>query len=110
MENLKQIIQRDVRIALNYLDRVRQQIKATRVTRIHQEESVTAERGKFEAGTSTGFLVAQAQRDLLTTIIREAQVIIDYQKALVTLYLSEGSLLERRGVDMGSFLSESLFN
>jgi len=102
LKNLKLIIQRDVRLALNDLDRVRQQIWATRVTRIHQEESLKAEQERFEAGTSTGLLVAQAQRDLLATIIREVQVIIDYQKALVTLYLAEGSLLERRGVDTAS--------
>jgi outer membrane protein len=100
LENLKQIIQRDVRIALNDLDRLGQQITATRATRILQEESAQAEIEKYEAGTSTGLLVAQAQRDLLATIIREVQAIIDYQKGLVTLYLSEGSLLERRGVDM----------
>ncbi|MFH2091695.1 MAG: TolC family protein [Pseudomonadota bacterium] len=100
VENLKQIIQRDVRIALNDLDRIQQQIAATKKTRIQQEESLKAEQERFEAGTSTGLLVAQAQRDLLATVIREAQVIVEYQKALVNLYLAEGSLLERRGVDM----------
>lgn len=43
-------------------------------------------------------LVAQAQRDLLVTQVREKEVIIDYKKALVRLYLAEGSLLERRGI------------
>ena len=52
LENMRQIIQRDVRIALNDLDRVRQQIAATRVTRMHQEESVKAEQERFEAGTN----------------------------------------------------------
>ena len=108
VENLKQIIQRDVRIALNDLDRVREQIAATKVTRIQQEESLKAEQERFKAGISTGLMVAQAQRDLLATIIREVQVIVEYQKALVTLYLAEGSLLERRGVDMASFQSEPL--
>lgn len=100
MANLEQIIQRDVRLALNDLDRIRQQIAATRATRVLQEESVTAEQEKFEAGTSTGLLVAQAQRDLLATHIREVEAIIDHQKALVILYLAEGSLLERRGIEM----------
>ncbi|MBU1698272.1 MAG: TolC family protein [Proteobacteria bacterium] len=108
LENMRQIIQRDVRIALNDLDRVKQQIPATRVTRIHQQESVKAEQERFEAGTSTGLIVAQAQRDLLAAHILEKEAIIDYNKALVKLYLAEGSLLERRGVHTASFLSEPL--
>ena len=108
LENMRQIIQRDVRIALNDLDRVRQQIAATQVTRMHQEEAMKAEQERFEAGTSTGLLVAQAQRDLLAAHILEKEAIIDYNKALVKLYLAEGSLLERRGVHTASFLSEPL--
>jgi outer membrane protein len=100
LENLGQIIQRDVRIVLNDLDRARQQINATRVTRMLQEESVKAEQERFKAGTSTGLLVAQAQRDLLASHILEVAAIIDYRKALVKLYLAEGSLLERRGVSL----------
>ncbi|MBT7628846.1 MAG: TolC family protein, partial [Desulfobacula sp.] len=108
LNNMRQIIQRDVRIALNDLDRVRQQIDATRVTRMHQEEAMKAEKERFEAGTSTGLLVAQAQRDLLASHILEVEAIIDYNKVLVMLYLAEGSLLERRGVHMASFETESL--
>ena len=108
LENMRQLIQRDVHIALNELDRVRQLIPATRVTRIHQEEAMKAEQERFEAGTSTGLLVAQAQRDLLAAHIQEKEAIIDYNKALVKLYQAEGSLLERRGVHTASFLSEPL--
>ncbi|MBU2452636.1 MAG: TolC family protein, partial [Proteobacteria bacterium] len=103
LENLRQIIERDVRIALNNLDRVNQQIAATRVTRMHQEESLKAEQERFEAGTSTSLMVAQAQRDLLTSHIREKEAVIDYKKALVKLFLAEGSLLERRGIRLSEF-------
>ena len=108
LENMRQIIQRDVRIALNDLDRVRQQIAATRVTRMHQEESVKAEQERFEAGTSTSLIVAQAQRDLLASHILEVEAIINYNKALINLYLAEGSLLERRGIRMATSLSQPL--
>jgi len=103
LENMRQIIQRDVRIALNDLDRVKQQITATRVTRMHQEESLKAEQERFEAGTSTGLLVAQTQRDLLASHILEVEAIINYRKSLVGLYLAEGSLLERRGIHLAPF-------
>jgi len=104
LENMRQIIQRDVHIALNDVDRVRQQIAATRVTRMHQQEAMKAEQERFKAGTSTGLLVAQAQRDLLASHILEKEAIIDYNKALVKLYLAEGSLLERRGINLVSFI------
>jgi hypothetical protein len=53
-------------------------------------------------GFSTALLVAQAQRDLLLSQIEEVRSIINYRIALVGLYLAEGSLLERRGIQIGS--------
>jgi outer membrane protein TolC len=49
-------------------------------------------------GKSTSLLVAQAQRDLLSSRISETQAITNYLKSLIDLYRLEGSLLERRGV------------
>ena len=46
--------------------------------------------------------MAQAQRDLLASQIAEVEAIVNYRTALVNLYLAEGSLLERRGVRLGS--------
>lgn len=98
LENLRQIIHRDVLIALNETDRAKKQIAATRITRMHQEEALKAEQERFEVGASTGLLVAQVQRDLLASHIREVKAVIGYRQALVNLYLAEGSLLERRGI------------
>ena len=75
---------------------------------MHQEESVKAEQERFEAGTSTSLIVAQAQRDLLASHILEVEAIINYNKALINLYLAEGSLLERRGIRMATSLSQPL--
>lgn len=108
LENMRHIIHRDVLIALNDLDRAKQQITATRVTRMHQEKAMTAEQERFEAGASTGLLVAQAQRDLLASHILEKVAIITYRKALVGLYLADGSLLERRGIHLAPFADDPL--
>ncbi|MFH1153071.1 MAG: TolC family protein [Pseudomonadota bacterium] len=102
VDNLRQIIHRDVRIALNDVDRAWQQIVATRVTRMHQEEALKAEQERFGVGSSTGLLVAQAQRDLLASHIREKEAVINFRKAQLKLYLAEGSFLERRGVDIAA--------
>jgi outer membrane protein TolC len=86
--NLQQIVQVDVRLAFT----------ATKATRTLREETLKAEKERFDVGASTTLLVAQAQRDLLISSIAEVRSIINYRIALVRLYLAEGSLLERRGV------------
>jgi outer membrane protein TolC len=98
--NLQQIVQVDVRLAFNEVERTRQQITATKATRTLREETLNAEKERFDVGASTALLVAQAQRDLLVSSIAEVKAIVDYRIALVRLYLAEGSLLERRGVSL----------
>ncbi|MFH2127098.1 MAG: TolC family protein [Pseudomonadota bacterium] len=100
VENLTQLVGLDVRLAANQVGRARRQISATRLTRELQEQTVEAEKERFDVGKSTSLLVAQAQRDLLASQINEAQAILYYRIALVRLYLAEGSLLERRGVEV----------
>jgi len=98
LENLRSLAQLDVRLALNETERTRQQIDASAVTRILQEQTLQAEQERFSIGTSTSLLMAQAQRDLLLSQLAEIEAIVDYRIALVNLYLAEGSLLERRGL------------
>jgi outer membrane protein TolC len=88
----------DVRIAYNEVNRTKQQITATSVTRRFNEEKWRTETEKLRVGKSTSFLVAQAQRDLLVSRIAEVQALANYLKALIDLYRQDGSLLERRGI------------
>jgi outer membrane protein TolC len=96
--NLEHIVRLDVRLALNEVERARQQIGASKATRMFEEETLAAENKRFDVGASTALLVAQAQRDLLASRIAEVQAVINYRESLVRLYLAEGSLLERRGI------------
>jgi outer membrane protein TolC len=98
--NLQQLVRLDVRLAVNDLERVRQQISASAVTRALQEETLAAERERFDVGASTTLLVSQAQRDLLASQIAEVEAIVNYRIALVNLFLAEGALIERRGISM----------
>ncbi len=98
VHNLEQLIELDVRLAVNEAERARQQIAATTATRVLQEATVRAEIERLQVGSSTTLLVAQAQRDLLVAQIGEVEAVINYRIALVRLYLAEGSLLERRGL------------
>jgi len=98
LKNLEQIVDLDVRLAVNEVERTRQQIAASKATRILQEETFKAEKERFDVGASTALLLAQAHRDLLLSAINEVEAVVNYRQKLVALYLVEGSLLERRGV------------
>lgn len=98
LHNLAQIVQVDVRSAYIEVNRTREQIAATRATRALQEEKVRIETEKFRVGKSTTLMVAQAQRDLLSSRISEISAVTNYLKAIIELYRLEGSLLERRGI------------
>ena len=98
MKNLVQLVQVDVRSAYIEANRAKEQIAATAATRAFQKEKARIEAEKFRVGKSTTLLVAQAQRDLLSSRITETQAIANYLKSLIELYRLEGSLLERRGI------------
>lgn len=98
IRNLRQTIQVDVRSAIIDANSLREQVAATRASRVLQEEKVRVETEKFRVGKSTSLLVAQTQRDLLESQIAEIGAIVDYLKSLIALYRLEGSLLERRGI------------
>ena len=96
--NLSQLIEVDVRTAYLEIARSQEQVVATAATRKLQEEKLHVETEKFRLGKSTSLLVAQAQRDLVSSQIDEVQAVVGYLKALVEIYRLEGSLLERRGI------------
>jgi outer membrane protein len=99
LDNLSQLVEVDVRTAYIDVNRTKQQIAASSVTRKFNEEKLRTETEKLRVGKSTSFLVAQAQRDLLVSRIAEVEALANYLKALIDLYLQDGSLLARRGIE-----------
>lgn len=99
LENLQQLVEVDVRSAYLEVLRTREQVAATAATRKLQEESHRAEVEKFRVGKSTTLLVAQAQRDLVSSRIAEIDAMTSYLKSRIELYRLDGSLLERRGIE-----------
>ncbi len=98
LKNVAHLVQVDVRSAHIEVMHAKEQVAATAATRALQEEKARIEKEKFRVGKSTGILVAQAQRDLLSSRISEIQAVTNYLKSLINLYRLEGSLLERRGI------------
>jgi outer membrane protein TolC len=60
-------------------------VESTRAARTLQEQRLDAEQKKLAAGTSTNFLVFQAQRDLAQARNDELNAILNYNRALVDL-------------------------
>jgi outer membrane protein TolC len=60
-----------------------QRVESTRASRILMERRLEAEQRKFQAGTSTSFLVFQAQRDLSQARNNELRAILDYNQSAV---------------------------
>jgi outer membrane protein TolC len=100
LENMAQLVELDVRTAWVEAGRLRAQIAATASTRLLMEEKLRGETEKFRVGKSTAYLVAQAQRDLAQARVEEAAAVMGFLKALTELHRLDGSLLERRGLQV----------
>jgi outer membrane protein len=71
-----------------------ERIKATTAAREFAEAALAAEERKFASGKSTSFTVLQKQRDVTSARADEIVALADYNKALATLRLREGTTLD----------------
>ena len=99
LDNLTQLAEQDVLSAFVEINRAKEQIRASKVTVRYQQEKLQAEIDRYRMGESTMYRVAQAERDLVDSQVVEVQSRIAYLKALTQLYLAEGSLLIRWGIE-----------
>jgi len=96
LANLGQMVELDVRAGLIEITRAQEQMVANAALRRLRAESLRVEEEKFKNGKSTSLLVAQAQRDFLTSQVAEIAARASFRKAIVRFYRAEGSLLQRR--------------
>ncbi|MBI5387568.1 MAG: TolC family protein [Verrucomicrobia bacterium] len=80
-----------IKSAKTYLESV----TATRKAVEYAKDALEAEKKTFEAGKSTPYTVLQLQSDLATAMSNEIQSKANYNKALSTLFFSDGTLLDR---------------
>jgi len=76
------------------------QVTSTRQARQFAELALEVERQRAAAGQSTYFVVLELQRDLTAARSAEIRALTEYQKSLVQLAFSEGSTLERTGLEV----------
>jgi outer membrane protein TolC len=99
--NLKKLEQ-DILVQVdNAVRQVRTNLKrvdATRVASRLAEESLAAEETKLHAGTSTSFLVLQAQSQLAAARSAEIRALADYSESLAELARVQGSTLRQHNI------------
>ena len=85
LKNQELQVATQVRQAARQLVTNQQRVQTTRASREFAERRLEAEQRKFAAGTSTNFLVFQAQRDLAVSRNSELRAILDYNQSKVDL-------------------------
>lgn len=97
-----QIIESEVRNALQTLKSAEARLSAAVAARIAAEQLYDSEMRQFRAGTTTFYLVQQRQTDLLNARSRELQAQTDLNKAISAYHRAVGTTLEANSVNVSS--------
>jgi outer membrane protein len=83
LKNQQLQVATQVRLQARNVQTNQQRVQTTRASRELMDQKLEAEQRKFQAGTSTSFLVFQAQRDLSQARNNELRAILDYNQSVV---------------------------
>lgn len=100
LEEIRQGVQAEVRVAVRGLDTSRQQMESARVSVTLAEKNLDAERKKYDNGLSTSFEILRVQDDLTAARSRLVDAETGYRRALVEYHRSVGKLLDFAGVSV----------
>jgi outer membrane protein TolC len=98
LKSLEQDIIVQVDNAVGHVEANLKSVEAARAATRLAEESLDAEKKKLLAGTSTTFLVLQAQTQLATARSAESRAEADYGESLVALALAQGTILQKNNI------------
>ena len=97
-EQLEQLIQVDVRNALQLLRTSSARLRSAATGRDSAEQQYASEQRKFESGQSTLFLVLERQTALAAARARELRAQTDLNKAIAELQRATGNSLTANNV------------
>lgn len=106
----EQIIEADVRNALQTLRSAEARLQAAAATRASAEQLYESEQRQFRAGTSTVFLVFQRQTTLIAARAAELQAQTDLNKAVSTFQRVIGTTLTANSVEITDNINAPRFN
>lgn len=90
----------EVRQAINDIQAEWQSIEASELAVESREEELQIEEDRYEVGLITHLDVLQVQRMLIQAQVNAVTARVNYIQALTELYAKEGTLLQRRGVQL----------
>jgi outer membrane protein len=99
-EQLEQLIQVDVRNALQLVRTAESRLRAAASARTASEQQYESERRKLDAGESTVFLVLERQTALATARGNELRAQTELNKAIADLQRATGNALEQNRVEI----------
>jgi HAE1 family hydrophobic/amphiphilic exporter-1 len=97
---LDQVIESEVRNALQAVQSAEQRLEAAASARRNTTEQFESERRRFQSGLSTVFLVLERQTALVTAQAQELRARADLNQAIALLNRATGGTLERHGVQL----------
>lgn len=100
IKELEQDIIVQVDDAVGHVETNLKSVEAAQAALRLAQESLDAEKTKLLAGTSTTFLVLQAQSQLAASRSAEIRARADYSESLVALDLAEGTILQKNAVQL----------
>jgi outer membrane protein TolC len=98
LKSLEQDIVVGVDNAVGHVQTNLKSVEAARAATRLSQESLDAEKKKLLAGTSTTFLVLQAQSQLAAARSAEIRAEADYSESIVALDLVEGTILDKNNI------------
>ncbi len=93
LQNLQLAILTEVRAATRTIRTAQESIDASKAQVRAAEELLTSEQRRLEVGASTTFNVLEFQEDLTAAQVAEVRALVDYQRGLIELERSRGTLL-----------------
>jgi HAE1 family hydrophobic/amphiphilic exporter-1 len=99
-EQLEQLIQVDVRNALQLVHTAESRLRAAASARSASEQQYASEQRKLDAGQSTVFLVLERQTQLATARGNELRAQTELNKAIAELQRATGNALEQNRVEI----------
>jgi outer membrane protein TolC len=98
----EQVIEAEVRNALQALRSAEARLSAAAATRASAEQLLASEQRQFSAGTTTTYLVLQRQNELLVARSRELQAQTDLNRAISEFQRATGTTLTANNVTVSS--------
>jgi outer membrane protein len=98
IENLENLIVFEVRNAVRNLETERKRVDVTNTSVESEKAKLDSETQRYRVGMSTSYNVLEFQKDYSEALVKHISSKINYNKSIIDLELSKGTILENCGI------------